>query len=331
MRSNLENFLVLFTRLKKETNNLPSNLKWLPAGKPHLISLCYDLGMCDTRIQRYLMKKESKHMVVPDVFTNNWDEYNNKWKELVKATAEPENNRIYSEFRELIESRKNEAINKGSTEEEFWNSLMQGQGLHSEIGDSFDPLTDDPTQLINTIECIIHDDLVNNSPDGFVFDDKSMGAWLFFQNIIGINYTAIYSRWRSAPELFIPEHMLSSNISSIVELYNEAVRAFIFGLSVASVAMCRALMEHILKKHYHIQGADLENIISIAEKKHDFLKGLNLQLKRKLGNTVLHKYEKRTEDIDQSVKDFLLSIRHLVTNIPQKSRRNSTSFSAKGK
>ena len=93
-----------------------------------------------------------------------------------------------------------------------------------------------------------------------------------------------------------------------------------FGLTVASVAMCRALLDHILTKHYEIRGMDLKDIISIAEERHEHLKGLNLQDKRLLGNTVLHKYEKRSTDLDKSVKDFLLTVRHLVTHIPRRDR-----------
>ena len=182
-----------------------------------------------------------------------------------------------------------------------------------EIGWTFDPLVDDPAATMNDIKSAIYDSV---DSDLDFFDDKTIGAWLFFEETIGIDYSAVLSRWRSVPELFIPAHTVPSYITPIVELYNEAVRAYVFGLTVASVAMCRALLEYVFKRHYDVQGKNLENIISIAEAKHEHLRGLTLQNMRRLGNRALHNYENRAEDLDQTVVNFLVTLRQVVTNIP---------------
>ena len=115
-----------------------------------------------------------------------------------------------------------------------------------------------------------------------IFDDKTIGGGFFFKDSIGIDYSAIYARWRSAPELFIPVHALNRrDITPIADLYNAAVRTYIFGLTVSSVAMCRALLEHVLKKHYRSQGKKLGELIFFAEKEHNHLKGLILRTRRK--------------------------------------------------
>jgi hypothetical protein len=57
MQSKLQNFLVLFSRLRQETKNSPENLKWLPTEKPYLSGLCYDLDSCSKEILRLLSIK----------------------------------------------------------------------------------------------------------------------------------------------------------------------------------------------------------------------------------------------------------------------------------
>ena len=88
---------------------------------------------------------------------------------------------------------------------------------------------DDPAAIMSDIAGWIDHFVVNEDLED-VFDDKMIGAWIFFRDTIGIDYSAIYARWRSAPELFIPVHALSHDITPIVDLYNEAVRRIFLGL-----------------------------------------------------------------------------------------------------
>jgi hypothetical protein len=317
MQSRLEEFLVLFGKLKKETNDVPSNLGWLPKQKPYLAKLCYELDSCGTAILRHLSKKNTKHTIAPDIFSRDWEEYLESWKDAVAKAAVPEQERVFGEIRSWISRAREKAIAEGKTREDFDREFLEQH--KPEVGNTFDPLVHDPADVMNNIKSIIYD-IVDNGLMEEVFEDETIGAWNFFQKTVGIDYAAIYDRWRSAPELFLPSHTRSRNTATIIELYNEAVRAYVFGLTVASVAMCRALFEHILKKHYDIRGMDLKDIICIAEDRHEHLKGLKLQEKRVLGNTVLHKYEKRSTDLDKAVRDFLHTVRHLVTHIPRRDR-----------
>ena len=311
MKSKFEKFLILFTRLRKETNNSPTNLKWLMTEKPQLTGLCYDLDICYGEILLFLSKKNTKHTVAPDIFSRNWDDYETNWKEVVKEAAVPESERVKSELLAYLRQAEEKAVTEGKRREDFLKEFMKE--IYPEVGATFNPLVDDPVALINDIKYAIYDSIVSELD---FFDDKTVGAWFFFEKTIGIDYSAIYSRWRSAPELFIPAHTLRRDITPIVELYNEAVRAYVFGLTVASVAMCRALLEYVFKRHYDVQGKNLENIISIAEAKHEHLRGLTLQNMRRLGNRALHNYENRAEDLDQTVVNFLVTLRQVVTNIP---------------
>ncbi|OGP72207.1 MAG: hypothetical protein A2Y80_01115 [Deltaproteobacteria bacterium RBG_13_58_19] len=321
--------MILFNRLQRETNNSPANLRWLLTEKPNLSELCWDLDYQYREISRLLIKKKKKHTISPPPFYKKWDEYQKHWESVVAEAAKFEAKRFskeaYEEFRREFEE---ELLADGRSPEEFykeqektpeeyyqyiWDLLADEFGLDRE--ERFDPLVDDPAVIMNELYDSLRDLVVNDYFDGLI-NNKHLEVWDFFLDTIGIDYSKIYNQRQSAPELFIPTHMLSRNITPIEELYNEAVRAYIFGLTEASVAMCRALMEHILKKYYHILGDDLNRIISKAEREHSYLKGLNLHQMRDLANKVLHDYENRAQDIEKAALDFLKTIRHLVTRIP---------------
>jgi hypothetical protein len=230
----------------------------------------------------------------------------------VVEAAGPEKIRVEKEFLTLIDET---AVKVGKTREELCEEICDDLKEKRPLGATFNPLVDDPAAVLRDLEWWIHNCVANEQLED-IFNDKTIGAWIFFKDIIGIDHSVIFARWRNAPELFIPEHALNRNITPIVDLYNEAVRAYIFGLTIASVAMCRALLEHVLKEHYHIKGNDLENIIFLAEERHSHLKSLNLQEKRRFGNKVLHKYKHRTESLEKAAVEFLLTLRHVVTHIP---------------
>ena len=52
-----------------------------------------------------------------------------------------------------------------------------------------------------------------------------------------------------------------------MEIYNEAVKSYIFGLNVAATAMCRALLEHILINYYGMPKKDLCTVVAMAEER----------------------------------------------------------------
>jgi hypothetical protein len=52
LRQNLDKFLVLFNRLKKEVKESTQILDWLPNEKADLQSLCYELDSCYETLTR---------------------------------------------------------------------------------------------------------------------------------------------------------------------------------------------------------------------------------------------------------------------------------------
>ena len=96
-------------------------------------------------------------------------------------------------------------------------------------------------------------------------------------------------------------------------LFDEAVKAYVFGAFGASLAMCRAITEIVLTKHYGVVGSDLKDVIVLAEKRFPLIRCHKLQDKRRTANRVLH--EGRMAE-QQAVLGYLQTLRDLIERAP---------------
>ena len=260
MRIHVERFLVLFNRLKVELNYSLKNLKWLPGTKPKLVELCYQLDDTYRQLSRILANQPTKSSVVPSVFQKYWDEYRSNYQKKVDEIAQSKREQYEKEMHELFQQLREKAKEKGQSEEEFFQEITDG----IEPGISFNPVEDDAASLLDDLFYLIH--TIADEPGFFpdVVTDKHIGALNYFEKVIGVDFYDINRRWNKAPNLFMSEK-IKKKTDRLVEMYNEAVRSYIFGLNVSATAMCRALLEHILINYYRIPKDKLVKVVSLAE------------------------------------------------------------------
>ena len=87
-----------------------------------------------------------------------------------------------------------------------------------------------------------------------------------------------------------------SERGSQFDLLNDAVRAYVFGAFTAAIAMCRAVCEEVLKKHYGLEiqkdrrgyGPSLSTIIILAEAQIEWIGPLEPEPKVEYVNGILH-------------------------------------------
>ena len=308
-----ETFTALFTRLKAEVKDSPAVLSWYPEENEEFKRLVCEVGKCAHTIEREQAEKPERHTTVPPGFVTAWKEYNRRYKreteKIVEAQEEKEFKALHNAIEEIAEQ-------KNSDFETTLLELASGLGVKKNPGSSFNPLDDNPAELLERALLFLHDCQDSRIlPDDEM--DKYIGAWYFFENTIGWDFKEIYERWKQTPELFIPRHARRVNTRPIEELYGEAVNAWVFGNKVASVAMCRVLLEHILRKHYGIKEEDLDKMVTTAEKRSARFRRLGLHEKRKFVNRLLHRYERTSNIEDKAVVEFLSTIKELVIDIPK--------------
>ncbi len=312
MRPHIEKFMVLFNRLKSELNNSLKNLKWLPNEKPEIKELCYQLDGTYRLLSCKFANNSAKSIITPSIFQKRWDEYVGYYQKKIDEIAKPLREKYEEELSDLIQQLEEDAKVQGKSIEE----ILGVQKIPPiTMGSTFNPSEDNAASLLDDIFAAVHD-IVDNDIFPDVFTDKQMGALNYFEKIIGLNFHDINRRWGKSPNLFISEK-LTRKTDKLIELYNEAVKSYVFGLNVASTAMCRALLEHILINYYGMPKDDLVKVVAMAEERFKKLKSLNLYKLRKDGNGVMHEYESKSRIEDATVVSYLLTIRTLVDFIPE--------------
>lgn len=307
-----EVFLALFLQLKTEVKNSPLTLEWLQTYTPKLRRLCMELNHVCQTISKNIATNSSKLYVAPKSFNKHWKEYNKDYLKIVEDIGNKESKeairKALAELQSILKKPSIEAVAE---------EILKNDNESRKIGSYFDPTKDDPVKLIYDIFLTYHDMYVNDfCDDENINMDKAIGAWDFFQNTIGINFKEIYKRWINSPHIFIPDDYRNQNIESLVDLYNEAVKTYIFGNKLASLAICRALLENVLINYYNLNEGDLDKIITTAEIKYPYFKQLELHKKRRMVNRILHNYKKDRPIKDGDVLDFLHTLKNLIQKIP---------------
>ena len=147
---------------------------------------------------------------------------------------------------------------------------------------------------------------------------EGFGALEFLRESIGLELGEVFDRWKDTPFTFVPSHVSDKHglteAGSLFDLLRQALRAFVFGCDGAAMALCRAIMELVLTKHWGAKGKDLDNIIAFAEAKHGHhVERHRLHEKRILTNRVLHDSGTVT---GKEVLSFLETLRTLIETAP---------------
>jgi hypothetical protein len=75
---------------------------------------------------------------------------------------------------------------------------------------------------------------------------------------------------------------------SLLVLLRQAQEAFIYGVDFAALALTRAILENVLKRHYGATGSKLEILIDEARRLPKGVDRKDLHKLRELGNDILH-------------------------------------------
>ena len=249
--------------------------------------------------------------MVPNVFSIEWEEYNQHYKNLIFKASEPVRKRILDEQIKAVKELEKDLIEKGFDIDKFWKDLEKKYGLIN-----FNFLEDDGAYLID--DAFVYLDMIaeNEFSDDRI-TAKHIEAYKYFEDVIGVKVTEIFSRWKKAPHLFVPIRATSKNIGPITELYTQALKCYVFGLNEAAISMCRSLLEHALKHHYHVEEWGLRDKIKSAKKKVIDLADVRLEKVKKDGDEVMHRYDQGKKHTELNVLLNLNVLRKVIDEIPK--------------
>ncbi len=319
-------FVTRFHELKARTKGNPRNLAWLCQNDDALASLASELNSLATSIARLAATRSERFFPQSSPeFIVAYREYQSDYADAVEPVAAKKDKEFLSAFERYFQEDP-ESVRK----------IFEEMGFDLDAPSDFDALDDDPVSSFAEM-LFLADSFAESMRDDQIH--KALGAWRFFVGTIGIDLAAIYQRWKATPVTFVPKHVSDrhglTEPGSVYETLRQAHRAYVFGCERAAMALCRALMELVLKKHWGIEedeaylkakqkndGRDpgLQKIIAIAEARYGAkykLKKHRLLQQKELADGVLHAKGPSQKVSGDEISQFLETVRYLIENAPR--------------
>lgn len=303
-----------FRELERRTGSDASKIEWLVKNSADIRRLVGTLYLWETEFKRYIF--DETHVEVPTWFLSRFREYNKKY--------EPEIHRIYGKM--MLLALAQDRVDGVPSEEIF---RPEGRPYDSDHRfDYFDPATCDAVDAIEFVWHYVYETSDGSTRDKWLDEELRRGveAWDYFTETIGVDFSGVDHRWRKLPRALVPigrPNPASNRQKAVLfELLREAAKAYVFGLPAASMAMCRAVCDTVLRTYCEpgeCEGKSLgRKVIPMAEKRYDWLKTLNLKAQVDLANKVMHEADRPlTDKEDETVRQFLETIKALIEQAPR--------------
>jgi hypothetical protein len=332
-KEKLEEFIILFKRLKNEVNDSPKTLSWISERKSDIAELSYSLYRLYHQIELFKSIKQDWAFFHPSGFDEELEDFEQRFKGIVHSIYNPVADKKNEEF---INQLKDICNNQGKDFDIILEDIRKSTDKDAYF--DFDPKEDNPGVCI---ENAIWDfaDIGENLPEEFQKTaDMALEAWRYIKTSMKIELKEIADRRNAVKDLFIEYNRLKRHPGALIELYNESVRSFLYGHKISAVIVSRSILEHVLENYYHIVGQNLVSKkgkkrfdrslwakIEEAELRIDSfdIKGLELHKKREFARDVVHKYTSDQVIQDQFIIDFLKAIRILVQHVPKEDESSS--------
>ncbi len=304
----------MFRQLERRSGNDPSRIAWLVKNCPDMRRIIGKLYFWDIGFQSELATRRYR-CNVPAWFLERYRSYKERFGSEV--------DKVYGTLSLL--ALVDEEVDGVSAEE------ILNPGVHPSSDDAGD--SDTAPQFLSgeateAVEFMIHW-LWNMHEGSDHADDLRLGldAWDWFRETVGIDLAEIEERWNRLPRALIPTHVETSASTrggdGLIDLLDDATKAYVFGLPAAAIAMCRAVCELVLRDFY-FDGDGKEEALGrlayLAEKRYQHVKELKLRHYIRQANRVMHDYRGNTLSDDQldAVREFLEATKTLIERAPQK-------------
>ena len=156
----------------------------------------------------------------------------------------------------------------------------------------------------------------------------ALDAFDHLRELIGIDIADIFRRWREVPRVLMPPAVSEKHgekKGSLNDLLDDAVRAFVCGAPTAAIAMCRAILEMVIKDHYITDPKDqlqksgqpktLNALIALAKDRFEFLRPLELGAIKDAADQILHRHRELSASEEKAIIEHLRTLKTLVQKV----------------
>lgn len=320
-----EQFRMDFAQLKAACNDSPQTLLTFFRERPAFTKLAWAVDSSSGMVEKAGVYQKM-HGQVATEFIADWREFLTKWRQPIAYVISAD-------------------LHVGM--EDHWGPMRSFEEWAADRSDPYvreapDPIHEDTffpeahlggaaiADFIQLAGDRAHDRKANGDEPEAIANTYLIGieALEYFEQVIGISISEAFDRWNALPPVFVPRHVSDkyglTAKAGLYALFNECVRAWVAGAPVASAAMCRALLELMLKQHYlrdFKKRENLYNLIDMAVERYSFLDGGRMHALREGANAMLHNFAVSggsMEVDDASMLAIFRDLKHYIEEAPEK-------------
>jgi hypothetical protein len=312
--SRWQTFLTEFERLNAATGNAPKMLSTFDQTTDEIRSAARRMhDYLDGSVgQREMFHSADKVIVrAPEQFENSWNEFKQFWQPRINYLAmceyEPDWPRDSEEHLKIYAAS---GVILDDGDDEFLPGFHDGPAAIRQALD----------YLRNHDEC-----------------RAGLAALKYLVDTVGLDLAAIMERWEKVPHVFMPKHVADqqqmNNSGPLTDLFDDASRAYVCGATAAAFAMCRALLETVLKQSYllgefaeedesgrkpNISLGGPDGLVERASRRHRSIHIEKDRIKRliHISNGILHGNSLTALDAEANILHFFKILKTLIQNAP---------------
>lgn len=296
-----------FKELERRTGGDPSRIEWLVRNCPDVRCLVGTLYFWHAEFSAHLIDRT--HVEAYPWFISRYREYRERYFPRIQA--------VYGRL--SLEALVQDEVNGIPAEE-----ILYPEGPRADSETRFQYFMPGIRGEAEAIELVFH--WAYNMSDGSAHEEelvRGVEAWEYFTETIGIDLAGIEERWAKLPRAIVPMSASAApgdqRKARLLDLLDNASKAYVFGLPAAAVAICRAVCELVLKTYY-VEGEAvgdslIREVIPLAERRYEWLVALDLKRYVRFTNTIMHEGARpaaMSEVEDETVRQFLETIKTLI-------------------
>lgn len=324
-------FIIAFEKLKNITNNNPQTFVTFYHERDDFKEVRSAIVTHFDLRDRFVTSVKKIHGPISDTYINALREYKTRWDAAFYFLTYRESFYLFKDFYDEDSPVSFSEFRKTFRSKRLTIELTAPDPL---IDTEFVPAWHHGWHAIELLLDLGRAQCVDGDDDIFSrIEEIADGALKFLEEDIGIDIREIFSKYHEIPNFFVPTHVSNKHgLTARVGLYgqlNDAIRAYVAGAPSASIAMCRSILETILKDHY-IQSNErdirLSDLIVMADEKYDFIQRNLLDKIRIEGNTIMHNIQKRgnlMRSEEKAILDFFKTLSFLIERAPKNKHSQS--------
>tara|TARA_R100000365_G_C2748604_1_gene80689 strand:+ start:15031 stop:15966 length:936 start_codon:yes stop_codon:yes gene_type:complete len=304
-----ERFLAAFNQLKAATSNDPERLQSSWEEDAGLQKLCDEIATLVQGFER--LEELSSYSFTPHVSSaavKARRDYDDRWQSIVSHVA---NRKMAAIFEDLIRSLDLDAFKSD-------NRLVDA------LSDKISDWKSDADGGARSLDTLFDFAYERGESGEYDWINDSLSTWDRL-TASGLDVQGVLWRRRAVPHVLVPAHVAKHygrNRASLYRRLHQAGHAFVFGAPLAALALQRAVLEEVLKKHWGVEDGKIRNA-ELPDRSLSWNARAD-RLKR-LGNDALHNDPEKLlgDKLDRAIIENFLVLRLLIEHAPDSAKGRS--------